>query len=174
MEKVVHQKGGQQLATSATSAIAVPEPLPEVSSERYYQTTSTLNIGSSNASSGFSLRTLFQSSAAEEEVDKDEKEEDDSILLESSTAVAKHKKLFKTTIAADGGPVTQPPTGYWKNAGMWHEPLFLQADDARFKGYYLAHSFIHPFFFYLENDIKLVFFSFFYFSLFPPHTPPLA
>lgn len=135
MEKVVHQKGGQQLAANATSAVAVPEPLPEVSSERYYQTTSALNIGSSNASSGFSLRTLFQSSTADEEAEK----KDDSI----PESAVEPKKLFRTTLVEVAScPVTQPPTGYWKNAGMWHEPLFLQADDARFKGYYFALSFI--------------------------------
>ena len=99
------------------------EPLPEVSSERYYQT-SSLDIGS-NANSGFSLRTLFQSSSVDDQVDDEKGEKHEPVVTK--------QKLFKSVITEG---VQEPPTGYWKNAGMWHEPLFLQADDARFKGYY--------------------------------------
>ena len=113
----MHQKEGRQ---QQLGSIAGAEPLPQVSSERYYET-SSLDIGS-NANSGFSLRTLFQSSSSE------------AVEQEVEPVVAKQQptKRFKTRVETE----LEPPTGYWKNAGMWHEPLFLQADDARFKGYY--------------------------------------
>ena len=73
----------------------------------------------------FSLRTLFQQSTFDEEV---EEEKPISFQKERPFIQAETKKFFQ--------PVRQveQQQGYWKNAGMWHEPLFFASGDARFKG----------------------------------------
>lgn len=113
------------------------QPLPEVSSERYYTTTGTIDIGKS--SGGFSLRQLFQRPDAEEPEEEKEK-------------TAKVEEVVKATVSAiqPVKNVGTGQTGYWKNTGMWHEPLFLQPEDGRFKGIKFAifdtHFllFLHP------------------------------
>lgn len=104
-----------------------PAPLPEVSSERYYTTTTALNIGSTQSGGGFSLRSLFQ--APEQEAEE----------LVEETQVAPTTRQEPVQQDRQDKAVSNPDkrsqaTGYWKNAGMWHETLFLQPSDARFKG----------------------------------------
>lgn len=105
-EKSTHKKVSQK---DRVEDVEFSSLLPEVSLERYYQTT-TLDIGKGTT---FSLRSLFQQSS-------DEVEE----LAESGPP--------------EPMCVTQQEMGeqegYWKSAGMWHESLFFINGDPRFKG----------------------------------------
>ena len=82
--------------------------------------------------SEFSLRTLFQQSGLEEEVEEEEKQ------------INFHKERVTYT---ETKKIIQPfhrveqQHGYWKNAGMWHEPLFFVSGDARFKGTAIQYLF---------------------------------
>jgi len=101
-----------------------PVELPEVSSERYYSTTTALNIGSNSQSTGgFSLRTLFQTPEQEEEIVAE------SRLVPNESVQVKDR----TVQIVDPLEQQKQATGYWKNAGMWHETLFLQSNDSRIK-----------------------------------------
>lgn len=104
----------------------VAAPLPEVSSERYY-TTGALNIGSGQSSGGFSLRNLFQTSEQEEE-------EAEKPVEETPITPTEPVKQDRQVKVIDNPIKQNQATGYWKNAGMWHETLFLQPNDSRLKG----------------------------------------
>lgn len=96
-------------------------PLPEVSSERFYQTAGPLEIGRSE---GFSLRSMFQGSAEDDVEDEEQVEQEQK----------KDKPETKETQKAVAPAVQPEQQGYWKNAGMWHEQLFFQDNDSRLKG----------------------------------------
>ena len=113
---------------SATTAA-----LPEVSSERYYSTTSTLKIGGQDKG-GFSLRQLFQSSAPEEkqpEATEDQVEHEDEAVQEEQQEEEEETGLVEE-MPKEGHQDGQQ--SFWKKAGMWHETFFLQSDDSRLKG----------------------------------------
>ncbi len=96
------------------------QSLPEVSSERYYQTTKALDIGKGG---DFSLRTLFQQHSPDLEVEEEEK-----------NFRFQNEYVGNTEIKKQVQPINKTQQGYWKNAGMWHESLFFLSGDARFKG----------------------------------------
>ena len=103
------------------------QSLPQVSAERYYTTTGSLNIGSS--STGFSLRTLFQQQHPEQEA------------MDIDHALPDEQQLERNTKSWSASVEGQQPAGDWmKSAGMWHEPLFLQPGDTRFKGAKIIHN----------------------------------
>lgn len=119
VEKVPTQPGGRR--KQMEDAADPVQSLPEVSADRYYTTTGSLDIGNKE-SGGFSLRQLFQ---------RDVQVEEEEPLMEKEEERPQAKLIIKKDAS---GPLQQKPEGYWKNTGMWHEPLFLQPDDARFKG----------------------------------------
>lgn len=76
--------------------------------------------------SEFSLRTLFQESNLAVEP------EEEPISLPPKLFAQKDPKLlFKPETVSN-----VEHQGYWKNAGMWTEPLFFHAGDNRLKGFY--------------------------------------
>lgn len=95
--------------------------IPEVSPERYYQTTPLLDIGKG---AQFSLLTLFPPVQEDKPKEKDKPS--------SKHFFFKEKESENVNIPEIKG--TGEPSGYWKNAGMWHEPVFFSGGDLRFKG----------------------------------------
>lgn len=117
-------KDGQAPKKKGKYEPAESAPLPQVSTERFYQTSGPIDIGHSE---GFSLRAMFQRTA-DDEVDQEEIAEPEPKKTEKPEA--KEPKKAAT-------PAAQPEQqGYWKNAGMWHEQLFFQDNDSRLKGTY--------------------------------------
>lgn len=102
------------------------QSLPEVSSERYYQTTKALDIGKGGE---FSLRNLFKQS---QDTFQEEEEEEKEFTPPNRCGMAQEvvsETHFKSEIVGKS-----EQQSYWKNAGMWHEPLFFLSGDVRFKG----------------------------------------
>ena len=97
------------------------QPLPEVSAERYYQTTDLLDIGKG---SEVSLRSLFGFSSQNEEPT-----EIDRPTSNKHVFFKEPEKPIKQEVKE-----VSEQSGYWKNAGMWHEPVFFPSGDIRFKG----------------------------------------
>lgn len=97
------------------------QQFPEVLPERYYRTTDALNIGKGEE---FSLRTLFKPNKDLEVAEED--------LKQNPEQAVSAKNVSRVIVKPQSSKIEQQ--GYWKNAGMWHEPLFFFSGDARFKG----------------------------------------
>nr|CAG4634620.1 EOG090X0181 [Alona affinis] len=121
--KFERDAAGEDVTSSAIGkfrSLDQQQSLPEVSSERYYTTTGSLDIGGSSGT-GFSLRTLFQQQRQPEE--EEAMEEND---MPGDPDLLPSKQPPRVLV--------QQQTGDWmKSTGMWHEPLFLQPGDVRFK-----------------------------------------
>ncbi len=126
---------GRKGRAAAAPDPAASAPLPEVSAARYYTTATQLQIGA-NQTSGFSLRSLFQTPvAAVAEAEAEAEAEPEAVETPppppppEAAAAGERARRHETQSA-----------GYWKNAGMWHESLFLHAEDARCRGAFVQTS----------------------------------